>query len=193
MQALLISTGVVAISEIGDKTQFLSILLATRFKSPLAIILGILCATLANHACAAWVGGEVAAWIGPEAMRWILGLSFIAMAGWTLVPDKMDETRAPRAGLLGAFVATLVAFFLVEIGDKTQVATVALAARFNDLPMVVIGTTLGVMIADVPAVLLGEAAATRVPLKPARGVAAAIFAVLGLLTLTGICARLTGI
>jgi len=192
MEALFVSAGVVAIAEIGDKTQLLAMLLAARFKSPLAIILGILCATIANHAVAAWVGAEVAAWFGPETMRGILGVSFIAMAAWVLVPDKVDGECAP-CSRFGAFLATSVAFFLVEIGDKTQIATVALSARFDNLALVVVGTTAGMMIANIPAVLLGEVAATRVPLKLARGVAAAIFAVLGLLLLTDIGAALTGL
>jgi len=192
MEALFVSAGVVAVAEIGDKTQLLSMLLATRFKSPLSIILGIFCATVANHAVAAWVGAAAAAWLGSGATRWILGLSFIAMAGWTLVPDKVDGGGA-SCSRFGAFLATLVAFFLVEIGDKTQVATVVLSARFNDLTSVVLGTTVGMMIANVPAVLLGEVAATRIPLKLVRGVAAAIFLVLGLLMLTDLGALLGGL
>ena len=135
MEAFFVSTALVAVAEIGDKTQLLALMLAARYRKPLPIILGILCATLANHALAAWIGAEVAAWVGPETMRWILAVTFIVMAGWCLIPDKADE--GPQAARkAGAFLATLVAFFLVEIGDKTQIATVALAARFESLTIV---------------------------------------------------------
>src|SRR5690348_14170946 len=155
MEAFLVSAGLVAIAEIGDKTQLLAMLLATRYRRPLPIIAGILVATLANHALAASVGAAVAAWLGPDAMRWIVGGLFIAMAGWALIPDKADE--GPKAaGHVGAFLATAIAFFLVEMGDKTQIATVALAARFQSVALVTAGTTLGMMIANVPAVLFGD-------------------------------------
>lgn len=180
MEALWVSAGVVAVAEIGDKTQLLSILLAARFKSPRPIILGILVATLANHALAAWAGSAVAEWMGPETTRGVLAISFLAMAAWTLVPDQADDAGA-RLSRFGAFASTLIAFFLVEIGDKTQIATVALAARFDNLPLVVLGSTVGMMAANVPAVLLGEIAATRFPMKWARLIAAVIFAALGLL------------
>jgi putative Ca2+/H+ antiporter (TMEM165/GDT1 family) len=183
-EAFLVSTGVVALAEIGDKTQLLALVLAARFRKPLPIILGILVATLANHALAGAVGGWIAAAVGPQVMRWILGGSFIAMAAWTLVPDKFEETEA-TAPRLGVFGATLVAFFLVEMGDKTQIATVALAAKYPSLVAVVAGTTLGMMIANVPAVLLGEVAATKLPLRLVRSVAAAIFLVLGVVVLLG--------
>ena len=182
MEPLLVSAGVVAIAEVGDKTQLLALILAARYRKPVPIILGILIATLANHGLAAWLGALAASWVGPDTMRWILGLSFIAMAGWCLIPDKAEA--APKAvGRAGAFMATLVAFFLVEIGDKTQIATVALAARFHDLILVTAGTTLGMMLVNVPAVLCGEGIARLAPLKLIRILAAASFAILGLMTL----------
>jgi len=184
MESLLVSTGVVAIAEIGDKTQLLALVLAARYRRPLPIILGILVATLANHALAAWAGGLAAAWIGPAALRWILGLLFVAMAAWCLIPDK-DGGVPGRAAGAGAFVATLVAFFLVEIGDKTQLATVALAARFEAVLLVTLGTTLGMMIANAPVVLFGEAIARRLPLEAIRIAAALIFATLGTIVLLG--------
>ena len=183
MDAFLISTGLVAIAEIGDKTQLLALILAARFRKPLPIIFGILIATVANHALAAWVGLLVANWVGPDMLRWILGGSFLAMAAWMLIPDRMEDGDTLSASRFGPFVATLVTFFLLEIGDKTQVATIALAARFDDLLLVTIGTTLGMMIANVPAVLVGKAAATRISLPLVHGLAALIFAVLGLLAL----------
>ena len=174
----------VALAEIGDKTQLLALLLAAKYRKPLPIILGILVATLLNHALAGLVGAWLAATLGPQAMRWILGLSFIAMAAWMLVPDKADdlEDKPPR---FGVFVATLVAFFVVEIGDKTQIATVALAAKYNSLVAVVAGTTFGMMLANVPAVLLGEVAARKLPMKLVHGIAAAIFLALGAAVLLG--------
>lgn len=185
MQALLVSTGVVALAEIGDKTQLLALVLAARWRKPIPIILGILVATILNHALAGAVGAWLAAAIGPQAMRWILGLSFLAMAAWILVPDKADDEAAAREPRYGVFLATVVTFFLVEMGDKTQIATVALAAKYASLWAVVAGTTLGMMLANVPAVLVGEAAAKSLPLGVVRGVAAVIFAVLGLLVLFG--------
>ena len=178
MEALLVSTGVVAIAEIGDKTQLLALLLATRFRAPWPIVLGIFVATLLNHAMASAVGAWIVQFVGPEALRWILGLSFIAMAVWALIPDSApDETStAPRYGV---FLTTVIAFFLVEIGDKTQIATTLLAARFQDIVIVAAGTTLGMMLANVPAVLLGEAATRVVPLRHVRVGAALIFLVLG--------------
>ena len=184
MEAFLISTGVVALAEIGDKTQLLALVLAAKFRRPAPIILGILVATLVNHALAGAAGAWIASVVGPTAMRWILGLSFIAMAAWTMVPDKYEEEqeRPPRFGVFGT---TLVAFFLVEMGDKTQIATVALAAKYSSLVAVVAGTTLGMMLANVPAVLLGEAAARKLPMRVVHGIAAAIFLVLGLSVLLG--------
>jgi putative Ca2+/H+ antiporter (TMEM165/GDT1 family) len=182
MEAFLVSAGLVAIAEIGDKTQLLAMLLATRYRRPVPIILGIFVATLANHAIAASVGAAVAAWLGPDAMRWIVGMLFIAMAGWALIPDKADE--GPKAtGRVGAFLATTIAFFLVEIGDKTQIATVALAARFHAIVLVTAGTTLGMMLANVPAVLFGDVLARRIPLKIVRIGAAVSFVVLGVAAL----------
>jgi Ca2+/H+ antiporter, TMEM165/GDT1 family len=177
---------VVAISEIGDKTLLLALILAVRFRKPVPIILGILVATLANHAAAALAGGWIASAVDPTILRWILGILFLGMAGWALIPDKIDESEHQRAYAGGAFVATAVAFFLAEIGDKTQIATAALAAQFETLLPVVVGTTLGMMIADVPAVLIGDRVAHRINLKYVRWVAAAIFAALGILALSGV-------
>ncbi|MBV2265097.1 MAG: TMEM165/GDT1 family protein, partial [Thauera sp.] len=174
----------VALAEIGDKTQLLAFILAAKFRRPWPIVLGILVATLANHAFAAAVGTWLTTLIGPQTLRWVLGLSFIAMAAWTLIPDKLDEDEA-RLPRLGVFGATLVAFFLAEMGDKTQIATVALAAQYQALVAVVAGTTLGMMIANVPAVLLGDRIATRMPVKLVHGIAAAIFLGLGIATLAG--------
>jgi len=190
MDALFISAAIVAIAEIGDKTQLLALVLAARFRRPIPIILGILFATLANHGLAAWAGTAAVAWLGGETMRWVLGLSFLAMAGWILVPDKIDDNAPGIGERFGPFLATLVAFFLVEIGDKTQIATVALAARFDDLVLVTLGTTLGMMAANVPAVLLGEAAATKIPLRLVHIVAAILFAIMGILTLSEVGAGL---
>jgi putative Ca2+/H+ antiporter (TMEM165/GDT1 family) len=157
-------------------------ILATRYRRPTPIILGILVATLANHALAAWVGAAVASWLGPQAMRWILGGLFLAMAVWCLIPDKADE--GPKAtGNAGAFLATAIAFFLVEIGDKTQIATIALAARFQSLLLVTAGTTLGMMIANVPAVVFGDVLSRAIPLTVVRAAAAGSFVVLGVLAL----------
>ena len=184
MEAFLVSTGIVALAEIGDKTQLLAFLLAARFRRPVPIILAILAATLANHALAALVGSWVSAQLGPGAMRWILGIGFLAMAAWTLVPDQVGEKATlPR---FGVFLTTLIVFFVAEMGDKTQVATVALAARFDAMAAVIAGTTAGMMLANVPAVLFGERIAGRIPLRLVHGLAAAIFAVLGLATLIGV-------
>lgn len=187
MEAFLVSTGIVALGEMGDKTQLLALLLAARFRRPWTIVAGILVATLANHAAAGAVGGWVAAQLGPDLLRWVVGGGFVAMAAWMLVPDKLDddEDDAGRQRF-GVFGTTVVAFFLAEMGDKTQVATVALAARFPDLWAVVAGTTLGMMLANVPAVFLGERVARAVPMRTVHAVGAAIFAVLGVLTLLGI-------
>ena len=184
MDAFLVATGIVALAEIGDKTQLLAFLLAARFRRPLPIILGIFIATLLNHAFAAAVGALVSELLGPTVMRWVLGLSFLAMAIWTMIPDHIDEAEASLARL-GVFMTTLLAFFLAEMGDKTQVATVALAARYTDIAPVVAGTTLGMMIANVPAVLFGERIANRIPLALVHGVAAVIFMGLGMATLMG--------
>lgn len=184
MEAFLISTGIVALAEIGDKTQLLAFLLAAKFRRPIPIVLGILVATLANHAFAAAVGAWINALLGPGVMRWVLGLSFLGMAAWMLVPDEIGEEES-GPGRYGVFATTLVAFFLAEMGDKTQIATVALAARFDAVTGVVAGTTLGMMLANVPAVYFGERIAGKVPLKLVHGIAAAIFAGLGIATLVG--------
>tara|TARA_B100000427_G_scaffold316035_1_gene310711 strand:- start:218 stop:799 length:582 start_codon:yes stop_codon:yes gene_type:complete len=186
MESFLVSTGVVAVAEIGDKTQLLALVLAARFRKPVPIILGILVATLANHGLAAWVGLLVANWLGAEALRWILGLSFLAMAVWIMIPDKVDDDEGATVGRYGPFIATVISFFLLEIGDKTQIATIALAARFNDLIMVTAGTTLGMMLANVPAVLVGKAAATAIPMKLVHAIAAIIFAALGVMALLNV-------
>jgi len=184
MEAFLVSTGIVALAEIGDKTQLLAFILAAKFRKPVPIIIGILIATLANHGFAGAVGAWVTTLLGPETLRWVLGVSFIGMAIWTLVPDKLDEDDAKLAQL-GVFGTTLVAFFLAEMGDKTQIATIALAAQYQSLAMVVAGTTLGMMLANVPAVILGDRIANRIPVRLVHGIAAAIFAVLGVATLLG--------
>lgn len=184
MEAFLISTGVVALAEIGDKTQLLAFILAARFRKPWPIVFGILVATLVNHGFAGALGAWITSLMGPEMLRWVLGVSFIAMAVWTLIPDKFDEEDAKLARY-GVFWTTVVAFFLAEMGDKTQVATVALAAQFNSLLAVVAGTTFGMMLANVPAVLLGDRLAHRLPVRLVHGVAAAIFAVLGAVVLLG--------
>ena len=179
MEALFTSTAVVALAEIGDKTQLLAILLATRFKRPLPIILGILVATLANHALAALLGAQAAAFLDSDIFRYVIGASFVAIAAWTLIPDKFEDDDAPKSHA-GAFMTTLVAFFLVEMGDKTQVATIALGARFHDVFTVTAGTTLGMMIANVPAIFLGHELLKRVDLNKVRMIAAALFLVIGL-------------
>ncbi|PWF47633.1 TMEM165/GDT1 family protein [Massilia glaciei] len=188
MEAFLVSTGIVALAEIGDKTQLLAFLLAAKFRRPLPIVLGILVATVANHAFAAAVGGWISAALGPDLLRWVLGGAFLAMAAWTLVPDNLDEGDAKLAHY-GVFMTTVVAFFLAEMGDKTQIATVALAARYDAMLAVVAGTTLGMMLANVPAVYLGARVAAAVPLLLVHGIAAAVFAVLGVATLLGAGAR----
>jgi putative Ca2+/H+ antiporter (TMEM165/GDT1 family) len=184
MTAFLISIGVVALAEIGDKTQLLALALAAKYRRPWPIILGILFATLANHFLAGAVGTWLTRAIGPEAMRWALGLSFIAMALCMLVPDKLDDTAA-KPSRFGVFGTTLIAFFIVEMGDKTQIATVALAARYDALVAVVAGTTIGMMIANVPAVLLGNVAAERLPKRLMNGLAALLFAMIGIAVLWG--------
>ncbi len=183
MEAFLVSTGIVALAEMGDKTQLLAILLATRFRKPWPIVAGIFAATVANHLLAASLGALVAAQVDPDWLRWILAASFIAMGLWILVPDKADDDAADNGKRkLGVFLTTAVAFFLVEMGDKTQVATVALAARFGDAVLVTMGTTLGMMLANVPAVFLGEAVTRIVPLAVVRGVSAAIMIAVGVAT-----------
>ena len=183
MEALLVSTGVVALAEIGDKTQLLAFILAARFKRPLPILAGILCATLINHGLAGTLGAWLASVVNPELMRWVLGLSFIAMAIWTMIPDKIEEEEAQVAKRFGVFGATLVTFFLAEMGDKTQLATVALAAHYGNPVLVIAGTTLGMLLADAPAVFIGNKFAAQIPMRLVHGIAAAIFATMGLLTL----------
>ena len=189
MEAFLISTGIVALAEVGDKTQILAFILAAKYKKPLPIVLGILVATLANHGFAGALGAWITTLMGPETLRWVLGISFIGMAIWTLIPDKFDEGDAKFARF-GVFGTTLVAFFLAEMGDKTQVATIALAAQYQALFTVVAGTTLGMMIANVPAVFLGNRIAEKMPVQLVHRIAAAIFAILGLATLFGAGERL---
>ncbi|MBY0439118.1 MAG: TMEM165/GDT1 family protein [Burkholderiales bacterium] len=186
MEALLISTGVVALAEIGDKTQLLAFILAARFKKPWPIIAGILCATLVNHGLAGALGAWITSVVSPGALRWILGLSFIGMAIWTLIPDRIEEEETHVARHLGVFGATLVTFFLAEMGDKTQIATVALAAHYAAPLTVVIGTTLGMLVADVPAVFVGNRFAAKISMKLVHSIAAGIFALMGVLTLLGI-------
>jgi putative Ca2+/H+ antiporter (TMEM165/GDT1 family) len=180
MEALFVSALVVAIAEIGDKTQLLAIILATRFKKPVPIILGILVATLANHALAATAGYWVSDLLSGKAFQWAIALSFIAMAAWALIPDKADDEDGANAGRYGVFLTTTIAFFLVEMGDKTQIATVALGAKFHSIVWVAAGTTLGMMLANIPAVYLGEAATKIIPLNYVRIGAAVIFLGLGL-------------
>ncbi len=190
MESLLVSTGVVALAEIGDKTQLLAFILAARFKKPIPIIAGILLATIVNHGLAGALGAWITASISPEVLRWVLGLSFIGMAIWTLIPDKIEEEETQIAKRFGVFGATLITFFLSEMGDNTQFATVAMAAHYSAPLMVVIGTTLGMLIADVPAVFAGEKLANKIPMKLVHSIAAAIFAALGVATLLGAGSRL---
>ena len=185
LESFFVSTGAVALAEIGDKTQLLAFLLAARFKKPAPIVAGILVATLANHGLAGALGAWIAAAVGPDILRWVLGLSFLAMAAWTLVPDEIEEEETRAARRLGVFGATLVTFFLAEMGDKTQLATVALAAHYAAPLAVVAGTTLGMLIADVPAVFAGEKLAGRIPMRLVHGIAAALFAALGIAVLLG--------
>jgi putative Ca2+/H+ antiporter (TMEM165/GDT1 family) len=186
LEAFLVSTGIVALGEMGDKTQLLAIVLAALYRRPWPIVAGILVATLLNHAAAGALGGWVAQAMGPELLRWVIGLSFLAMAVWMLVPDKIDDDAAAGRQRFGVFGTTVIAFFLAEMGDKTQIATVALAARYTDVVAVVLGTTLGMMLANVPAVFLGERIAQKVSMRAVHAVAAAIFAVLGVLTLLNV-------
>jgi Ca2+/H+ antiporter, TMEM165/GDT1 family len=193
MEPLLVSTGIVALAEIGDKTQLLAFILAARFKKPWPIIAGILCATLVNHGLAGALGAWITSAVSPNILRWVLGASFLGMAIWTLIPDKIDDEEAQvakRFGVFGVFGATLITFFLAEMGDKTQIATVAMAAHYANPVLVVIGTTLGMLIADVPAVFMGDRLAMKIPMKLVHAVAAAIFAVLGVATLLGAGASL---
>ena len=188
MEAFLVSTGIVALAEIGDKTQLLAFLLAAKFRKPLPIVLAILVATIANHAFAAAIGAWITSMLSPEVLRWVLGISFLIMAAWTLIPDKFEEGDAKLAKY-GVFLTTLIAFFLAEMGDKTQIATVALAAQYNTFFAVVAGTTFGMMLANVPAVYFGDRIADHLPTRLVHRIAALIFAILGVATLLGAGAR----
>lgn len=185
LEAFLISTGIVALAEIGDKTQLLAFVLAAKFRKPVPIILGILVATIANHAGAGALGAWITSLVSPDIMRWVLGISFIAMAAWIMVPDKLDDEDTELAHF-GVFTTTVLAFFMAEMGDKTQIATVALAAQYHAFIAVVAGTTLGMMIANVPAVLLGDRIAHKLPLNLIHGIVAVVFALLGAATLLGV-------
>jgi len=186
LESLIISAGVVALAEIGDKTQLLALVLAARFRKPVPIIAGILCATLFNHSLAGALGAWITTVVSPTVLRWILGLSFIGMAAWTLIPDEIEKDESDVATRFGVFGATLITFFLVEIGDKTQIATVALAAHYGTPVLVVIGTTLGMLLADVPAVIVGDKLSARIPMRLVHSIAAAIFMLLGVVTLFGL-------
>jgi putative Ca2+/H+ antiporter (TMEM165/GDT1 family) len=190
MESLLVSTGVVALAEIGDKTQLLAFILAARFKKPLPIVAGIFVATVINHGLAGALGAWITSTVSPDILRWILGASFIGMAIWTLIPDKIEDEETQIASKLGVFGATLITFFLAEMGDKTQIATIAMAAHYPNPLWVVAGTTLGMLIADVPAVFVGDKLAAKIPMKLVHSIAAAIFALLGAATLLGAGATL---
>ncbi len=185
MDAFLISTGIVALAEMGDKTQLLSLVLAARFRKPWPIVCGILVATLANHALAGGFGALVTSFMGPSALRWVLGVSFLAMAAWMLVPDKLDDEDAEVTPRFGVFGTTVIAFFIAEMGDKTQIATVMLAAEYQSWLWVVAGTTLGMMLANAPVVWFGERITRLVPLTWVHRISAAVFVVLGVLVLLG--------
>lgn len=185
MEAFLVSTGIVALAEMGDKTQLLSLVLAARFRKPWPIVWGILVATLVNHGLAGAVGSWVTTQLGPEALRWVLGGSFLAMAVWILIPDKLDDEDEQTNPRWGIFATTVVAFFLAEMGDKTQIATVMLAAQFQSWSGVVAGTTLGMMLANAPVVWLGDAITRKISLTWVHRISAVIFAILGLLALWG--------
>jgi Ca2+/H+ antiporter, TMEM165/GDT1 family len=185
VEAFLVSTGIVALAEIGDKTQLLAFMLAARYRRAGPIVLGIFVATIANHAFAGAVGTWITSLLGPDVLRWVLGLGFLAMAVWTLIPDKLDADEVQVKTGMGVFATTTVAFFLAEMGDKTQVATVALAAQYEAFVAVVLGTTLGMMIANVPAVLVGDKLAHRMPVRLVHGIAACVFALLGVIALSG--------
>ena len=182
MQALLVSTIVVAVAEIGDKTQLLSFILAARFRQPWPIIAGIFVSTILNHTAAGALGAWISTTLSPDILRYIVGVTFLAVAAWALVPDKLDK-EPEHISRFGAFMASLIAFFIAEVGDKTQVATIALAAKYSPLWMVVVGTTLGMMLANIPAVFIGSKLAEKLPLGLIRKVAASIFALLGIYTL----------
>lgn len=184
MEAFLVSVVAIFVGEIGDKTQLLALLLAARFKRPVPIVIGILVATMSNHILAALLGSWVASHVAPDILRWALGISFLAIAAWTLKPDEMNESDLSQ-GKYGVFAITVASFFLAEVGDKTQIATMALAAKYHDIVMVVAGSTIGMMLADVPAVFLGKVAAPNFPFKWVRWGAAVIFTCLGIAVLAG--------
>lgn len=184
MEVFWVSTMVVTLGEIGDKTQLLALLLAARYKKPLPIVLGILVATLANHTLAGLVGDWIRQWMGPEPLRWVLGAAFVAVGLWTLKPDEIEE-EPKTFGHFGVFMVTFLTFFMAEMGDKTQLATVMLAAKFPDLMMVIAGTTTGMLLADVPAVFLGHVASDHIPFKAVRFAAAGVFILMGVATLAG--------
>jgi putative Ca2+/H+ antiporter (TMEM165/GDT1 family) len=190
MEALLVSTGVIALAEIGDKTQLLAFILAARFKKPIPIILGIFCATIVNHGLAGALGAWITSTVSPEILRWTLGLSFIGMAAWTMIPDTIEDEEEHAAHRFGVFGATLITFFLAEMGDKTQIATVAMAAHYGTPLLVVIGTTLGMLLADVPAVFIGDKLSSKIPMRLVHSIAAGVFALLGIATLWGAGASL---
>jgi putative Ca2+/H+ antiporter (TMEM165/GDT1 family) len=183
MEAFLVSCGIVALAEMGDKTQLLALVLAARFRKPWPIVWGILVATLVNHGLAGAAGAWITTFVGPQVLRWVLGASFIAMALWMLIPDKLDAEGAEKAPRFGIFATTVIAFFLAEMGDKTQVATVMLAARYQAWFAVVCGTTLGMMLANAPVVWFGDRVTRRVPIRVVHLVSAAIFAALGVAAL----------
>jgi len=182
LEAFLVSTGIVALAEIGDKTQLLAFVLAARYRRPWTIIAAILIATLVNHGLAGALGAWITTTVDHDVLRWALGLSFLAIAAWTLIPDKLDENDTPKTSF-GVFGTTLIAFFLAEMGDKTQIATVALAAHYGAFIAVVTGTTAGMMLANVPAVLLGDRIAHLIPLRLVHGIAATLFVILGVLVI----------
>jgi putative Ca2+/H+ antiporter (TMEM165/GDT1 family) len=190
LKALLVSTGIVALAEMGDKTQLLAFVLAARFKRPAPIVAGIFVATLFNHGLAGALGAWITTAVGPDVLRWVLAASFLGMAVWTLIPDKIEEDEAKASRRFGVFGATLVTFFLAEMGDKTQIATVAMAAHYGAPLAVMAGTTLGMLIADVPAVFIGDRLSKRIPMRLVHGVAAALFLLLGIATLLGAGAKL---
>jgi len=188
LEALILSTSIVTLAEMGDKTQLLSFVLAAKLKGRFSIILGIFFATLANHFAAGYVGAWLASLVSPQTLRWIIAVSFFAFGVWALTPDKLEENKKLRGA--GVFLTTLIAFFFVEMGDKTQLATIALAARYDSLTWVVAGTTLGMMIANIPAVLVGEALSYKINMKLMRWIAAGLFVLLGILTLVAPAPRI---
>ncbi|MCX7183385.1 MAG: TMEM165/GDT1 family protein [Nitrosospira sp.] len=186
METLFISAGLIALAEIGDKTQLLAFILAARFKKPFPIIVGILCATLVNHSFAAALGMWISSVVSLEVLGWMLGVSFIGMAIWIMIPDKIEEEKIPIKNYLGVFGITFIAFFLAEMGDKTQIATIAMSAHYATPLLVIIGTTIGMLLADVPAVFVGNKFASKIPMKLMHAIAAVIFLILGVTILIGV-------